>query len=421
MKSNKGFTLVELLAVIAILAILVLIALPNIMEMFKEAKKNSFLTECKQIYKTAQNQWMSDSMFDTNEQIYSRCDSCSGKSLKLSGRTQINYYVKVNKAGKISELYVTDNTFQYKYNGGNLLITDITEAEEISNISDDEILAISSSGISVGSPKICKRATVLHEETCANGSYYNDNPQNSRNTYCSGEGYTLNGTKGTTTIVYGNLGTKGVLNSGDAFDCDVNGDGVYDSQTERFYYVSPKDADSSSNYATLIYYNNVDGVSPNNTETVKYGDIMYGGPNIAYLSLPTVDQWKNVHLSNSVRQIKNAYNGTTVERDETTYNLQTFDYGNKAARFLTFAEVKYACGSNNTNIFGYLMNCSYLMEKTDFATANYNGYYLETWSTSAQYVYYGQFVWRKFSANTYSSNTSGVRPAIEVPLEDIEL
>ncbi len=89
MKSNKGFTLVELLAVIAILAILVLIALPNTIEMFKEAKKNSFLTECKQIYKTAQNQWMSDSMFDTNEQIYSRCDSCSGKSLKLSGRTQI--------------------------------------------------------------------------------------------------------------------------------------------------------------------------------------------------------------------------------------------------------------------------------------------------------------------------------------------
>ena len=42
---KKGFTLVELLAVIAILAILVIIALPNVMGMFREAKKNSFMTE----------------------------------------------------------------------------------------------------------------------------------------------------------------------------------------------------------------------------------------------------------------------------------------------------------------------------------------------------------------------------------------
>ncbi len=37
---KKGFTLVELLAVIAILAILVIIALPNVMGMFNTAKQN---------------------------------------------------------------------------------------------------------------------------------------------------------------------------------------------------------------------------------------------------------------------------------------------------------------------------------------------------------------------------------------------
>ena len=37
---NKGFTLVELLAVIAILAILVIIALPNVLKMFNQAKKD---------------------------------------------------------------------------------------------------------------------------------------------------------------------------------------------------------------------------------------------------------------------------------------------------------------------------------------------------------------------------------------------
>ena len=49
--NKKGFTLVELLAVIAILALIVIIALPNVFSMFNEAKKDTFLTEAKTIYK----------------------------------------------------------------------------------------------------------------------------------------------------------------------------------------------------------------------------------------------------------------------------------------------------------------------------------------------------------------------------------
>ena len=71
--NKKGFTLVELLAVIAILAILVIIALPNVMGMFNESKKNSFTTELKEIYKVAQQTWMMDSMTETKDQVYSRC------------------------------------------------------------------------------------------------------------------------------------------------------------------------------------------------------------------------------------------------------------------------------------------------------------------------------------------------------------
>ena len=48
---KKGFTLVELLAVIAILEILTIITLPNIVSMFNEAKKNSFTTEIKELFK----------------------------------------------------------------------------------------------------------------------------------------------------------------------------------------------------------------------------------------------------------------------------------------------------------------------------------------------------------------------------------
>ena len=59
---KKGFTLVELLAVIAILAILVIIAIPNVLDMFNNAKINTFVTEAKTIYNETKNKYLSESM-----------------------------------------------------------------------------------------------------------------------------------------------------------------------------------------------------------------------------------------------------------------------------------------------------------------------------------------------------------------------
>ncbi len=132
MKNKKGFTLVELLAVIAILAILVIIALPNVMGMFNTAKENSFKTELKEIYKAAEQTWINDSMYNTNEQIYSRCENGCSNSLDLSGRSNLQYCIKFDNSGKIKEYYATDGTFQYSYNGGNLKIEDINDIEKIS-------------------------------------------------------------------------------------------------------------------------------------------------------------------------------------------------------------------------------------------------------------------------------------------------
>ena len=119
---KKGFTLVELLAVIAILAILVIIALPNVMSLFNEAKKNSFENELKEIFKTAQNQWMTDSMINTQQLYYSRnsmsCGTnCTTKQLSLSGRTQFDYGITIDKAGEVIDFVATDGTYSYQYQG----------------------------------------------------------------------------------------------------------------------------------------------------------------------------------------------------------------------------------------------------------------------------------------------------------------
>ena len=148
---KKGFTLVELLAVIAILAILAIISLPNIMDMFNTAKANSFTTELKTIHKVAQQKWISDSLFDTGEKIYARCKTGNCPDhLDLSGRTQLEYYIKVNKAGNITEYLATDGTFQYSYVGENFSPLDIT-VERIADIDPANVIVISCPGSAGGS------------------------------------------------------------------------------------------------------------------------------------------------------------------------------------------------------------------------------------------------------------------------------
>ena len=124
---KKGFTLVELLAVIAILAILVIIALPNVMGMFNQAKKNSFITEVQDIYNAAVQQRIADSLGSTKQNVYCRLetdatklsepdvqgitDSGSVKELDLSGRKGLRYCIMFNKAGEVTTYVATDGSY----------------------------------------------------------------------------------------------------------------------------------------------------------------------------------------------------------------------------------------------------------------------------------------------------------------------
>ena len=139
---KKGFTLVELLAVIAILAILVIIALPNVMGMFNTAKQNSFNTEVKEIYKTAQQKWIMNNMSGAasnvtfrrvggNYQVYSdntwKTTTDSKYVLDLTGRTQLDFSITFDSAGKVTEYRASDGTFYYitKSNVSDLKVEDI--------------------------------------------------------------------------------------------------------------------------------------------------------------------------------------------------------------------------------------------------------------------------------------------------------
>ena len=103
---HKGFTLVELLAVIAILAILVIIALPNVINMYNSAKKQTFLTEARTIYKEAQKKYVSDSISGNNVNTI----SSNGNKLDLTGN-KVDYDIKIDSAGNITDFKAYDGTY----------------------------------------------------------------------------------------------------------------------------------------------------------------------------------------------------------------------------------------------------------------------------------------------------------------------
>ena len=124
MKEKKGFTLVELLAVIAILAILVVIALPNVLGMFNTAKSSSFTTEVQTIMDTAKSAFTMEQISHSgsgitfsNQKIYfknaeGKYEEKSVKPLDLDGNEK-KYRVDFDRNGNITRVIVGDNSFCY--------------------------------------------------------------------------------------------------------------------------------------------------------------------------------------------------------------------------------------------------------------------------------------------------------------------
>ena len=118
---KKGFTLVELLAVIAILAILVIIALPNVLSMYRQARENSFQNEVKEVFRTAQQQFLIDSMNPTtatDTKTYSDVAGISSDKLDLQGGgTNFHYCIVLNNQGTVTQIRVSNGTYTYNVTG----------------------------------------------------------------------------------------------------------------------------------------------------------------------------------------------------------------------------------------------------------------------------------------------------------------
>ena len=417
---KKGFTLIELLAVIIILAVIALIATPVVLNVVEEAKvkadRNSVygLVDAAKLY-------YAESLLDTDKKAYTNGTTNVLDYLVISGEGPESGKIFINDKGQsaIAVVYgkvcFTKNFNEYE----------LKENDDVENCD----IGIEETPVLPSVPEVsykCIRATQLHTEECS---------QTLDSYYCSGDGYTTSGSKGTTTITYGNeTTTEDVLTSGDAFDCDVNGDGTYDSVTERFYYVSDlydtTNKTFDSNYAVLIYYNNtIEGASSTSGSKYYSNDENWHGPVNAITNLPTRTQWSNISLSNTNRAIITETGATSTIGGilPTSFSYSKEIEGASvplAARLLTTQEVEVACGITVGSItMGELDNCDYLLENTKYSSSSMPTYgtWLETPNESnSNSVWDARSDYRSVNYSNASYILRGVRPVIEVLKTDID-
>lgn len=221
----------------------------------------------------------------------------------------------------------------------------------------------------------CIRAMDIHHKSC------NSHPNYGCRNYVSGTDYS------SLALDFGTQGNSTTgLRYGDAFDCDVNGDGIFDDTSERFYYINDyydtDELDFNHDYAVLIWY--YWSYIPFDTSgrfdaIVRNNPAGYVGPNIAYLQLPDTSKWGNVSLYKSNRQLLDfegqktyrvaASNMSVLTPDDARYQLGRFDYGNKTARFPTVQELDRIPARN---LDDYVRYSSFLLETDNWFDRNYS-------------------------------------------------
>ncbi len=134
MKKNKGFTLVELLAVIVILAIIMIIAIPAVLETLETARKKTFFEFCMKVNNNFQQKWLEDKELngiipsDTVEIYYSFDDLGLNNTGNYHGMVVVYYasdsyfltpktksYMSSIKNGIYYDVSIVDTSSNYKF------------------------------------------------------------------------------------------------------------------------------------------------------------------------------------------------------------------------------------------------------------------------------------------------------------------
>lgn len=107
--NKKGFTLVELLAVIVVLAIIMVLTVPSVLSSMNSARQSSFLLYAGKMLEAAQGKYQSESLLTTPSTCYDL------STLSGNGSKQYKGVVKVSigtDGSPVFKLQMYDNNYQ---------------------------------------------------------------------------------------------------------------------------------------------------------------------------------------------------------------------------------------------------------------------------------------------------------------------
>lgn len=104
---KKGFTLVELIAVIALLSIIMLLIVPNVANYLNNSKKTLFYDNVVNMFKSATTTFMYQD--DPTNTTFSN----NGVKLDVDVESEYVYTIKVNNYGEVISIDVNNGVYSY--------------------------------------------------------------------------------------------------------------------------------------------------------------------------------------------------------------------------------------------------------------------------------------------------------------------
>ena len=104
---KKGFTLVELIAVIALLSIVMLLIVPNVANYLNSSKKTLFYDNVVNMFKSATTTFMYQD--DPTNTTFSN----NGVKLDVDVESEYVYTIKVNNYGEVISIDVNNGVYSY--------------------------------------------------------------------------------------------------------------------------------------------------------------------------------------------------------------------------------------------------------------------------------------------------------------------
>lgn len=125
---KKGFTLVELIAVIALLSIVMLLIVPNVANYLNGSKKTLFYDNVVNMFKSATTTFMYQD--DPTNTTFSN----NGVKLDVDVESEYVYTIKVNNYGEVISIDVNNGVYSY-----NKSSSDINEGLNKSDIKLEDV------------------------------------------------------------------------------------------------------------------------------------------------------------------------------------------------------------------------------------------------------------------------------------------